>query len=236
VQAAEGYRNGGFNTTFLAVHPADPQTYGGDELNSYEAGLRWTGRDDRMAELAVSRTFWHNVQSDQLQASGLPIAVNVGNADIANLEARGRWPAARGVEVEASAQWTAPSLKGPGGDARASDDAGLPFVSGFSGHVGASLVRRVWAVPLRASADLSYATPSHLNFGRLDDVTMNGFSRLDLLAAVPAGAGRLTVRLDNALGVRGNSFAYGNPFSLAHKVQVTPLRPRTLWLTWRFGG
>ncbi|MEI9905399.1 MAG: hypothetical protein WDN06_16730 [Asticcacaulis sp.] len=59
---------------------------------------------------------------------------------------------------------------------------------------------------------------------------MDEIANLDLASSVTAGRLRYTVRLDNAAAAKGNSFAYGNPFSLNGSNQITPLRPRTLWL------
>jgi hypothetical protein len=47
------------------------------------------------------------------------------------------------------------------------------------------------------------------------------------------GLGRVGLSLDveNAADARGNRFSYGNPFTVASRMQTTPLRPRTV----RFG-
>ena len=44
---------------------------------------------------------------------------------------------------------------------------------------------------------------------------------------------RLTIaaRIDNLLDVKGDSFAFGNPFSIMTGRQFTPLRPRTLTIS-----
>jgi hypothetical protein len=60
---------------------------------------------------------------------------------------------------------------------------------------------------------------------------MNGYATLDLSSALIAGKLRYEARLDNATDIKSNSFAYGNPFTLGGSTQVTPLRPRTLWLS-----
>ena len=235
VQAAEGYRNGGVNTTWLGSQAAGPESYGGDELNTYEAGLRWTGDGRREAQLAFSHTLWRNIQSDQLQASGLPVTVNVGDAVVSNLEGHVRWPVTGGVAVESALQWTFPRLTRANPAFAMTDDAGLPYVSGIGGTFAVDWDGHAGPLPARAGAELTYVSRSHLNFGQLQAVTMNGVARLDLSAAIRFRAGELGLRLDNALDTQGNSFAYGNPFSLASVRQSTPLRPRTLWLSWKTG-
>ncbi|MGZ6015664.1 MAG: hypothetical protein ACXWKM_07950, partial [Phenylobacterium sp.] len=41
-------------------------------------------------------------------------------------------------------------------------------------------------------------------------------------------AWKMTAYVDNVADERGNTFAYGNPFSRARATQATPLRPRTV--------
>ncbi len=45
----------------------------------------------------------------------------------------------------------------------------------------------------------------------------------------------LTLSLDSPANSRGDTFAFGNPFSLAAPPQTTPLRPHTLALTVKRG-
>jgi len=40
----------------------------------------------------------------------------------------------------------------------------------------------------------------------------------------------LSLKVDNVGDVRGNTFAFGDPFGLGERNQVTPLRPRTVRL------
>jgi hypothetical protein len=54
-------------------------------------------------------------------------------------------------------------------------------------------------------------------------------------AALKAQSERVTVRLaaDNIFGSKGDTFAYGNPFSLKLSPQNTPQQPRTVTLEFR---
>jgi outer membrane receptor protein involved in Fe transport len=47
-------------------------------------------------------------------------------------------------------------------------------------------------------------------------------------AALSGYGWRVSAYVDNLADARGNTFAYGNPFSRARATQATPLRPRTL--------
>jgi hypothetical protein len=41
---------------------------------------------------------------------------------------------------------------------------------------------------------------------------------------------RFTLAVENPADVQGNTFAYGNPFTIRLKNQITPLQPRTIWI------
>jgi len=47
-------------------------------------------------------------------------------------------------------------------------------------------------------------------------------------ATARRGPWSLTARIDNLFDIAGDSFAFGNPFSIRLGPQYTPLRPRTL--------
>jgi iron complex outermembrane recepter protein len=52
--------------------------------------------------------------------------------------------------------------------------------------------------------------------------------QVDLSAAINSGAWQITLDAANMMNISGNSFSYGNPFTVALRQQITPLRPRTI--------
>jgi iron complex outermembrane receptor protein len=56
---------------------------------------------------------------------------------------------------------------------------------------------------------------------------MGGYATARLAAALVDKQWRVTAAVDNLTDTHGNTFAYGNPFTLRSTAQVTPLRPRT---------
>lgn len=230
-QAADGYRTGGFNTTTLARH-AGPTAYRGDGLDSLESGLRLRSPDGRMRlNLAVFRIRWRNIQSDQLRATGLPITVNLGNGVNTGIELEGDWRVLKPFEVHAVAQLNDPRLDQPNPRYARDLNSGMPYIAkrNFS-------LSGVWDKPWRGgtlenTATVSYRSQSPLNYGPLYGARMSGYGTLDLSTAWILSKLRYEARLDNAANARSNSFAYGNPFTLNGSTQVTPLRPRTLWLS-----
>ena len=94
---------------------------------------------------------------------------------------------------------------------------------------GADIIQMLWNWPqlyANALVDVSdVAEPIGKAQGGYYDVALGG--RLAL--------GRMGLSLDvgNLLDARANTFAFGNPFSLAHGTQSTPLRPRSASTTSR---
>lgn len=232
VQSGEGYRSGGFNTTHLYGTTAIPASYRGDELNSYEVGAKLGLPTAGLHfNLAIFKAYWRDLQSDQLQADGLPVTVNIGNGVNTGLEAEAVWTATPNLTLKAAGLFNAPRLTRPNPDYVTSEDSGLPYIAGQSLSLSADWRRTLGTAVWRSGANLSWRGRSHLNFGPLQSIEMGGYATLDLDSQIEMGHLRYAVRLDNALEARGNSFAYGNPFSLGITPQQTPPRPRTLWIS-----
>jgi hypothetical protein len=60
---------------------------------------------------------------------------------------------------------------------------------------------------------------------------MGRYSTGSLTAGVDVKAWRVDVFIDNPTNTVGDTFAYGNPFSVHYVKQTTPLRPRTVGLS-----
>nr|QQZ51076.1 TonB-dependent receptor [Phenylobacterium glaciei] len=235
VQAAEGYRAGGANTTGAPGQVFNPQSgsepyrlYQPDELWSVEAGLRASLLDDRLKlRAAVFEAFWRNIQSDQLLPSALPFTANIG--DGRNL----------GVELEAAYTDGPLVLRGellvnspeldqanPHSRPRRSRPGRRPAVTaGVSAHYAwpLSADRR-----LEADARYSYVGVSRLTFDAVTAPKMGDYGVARVAASLVSEPWRLTLAIDNLTDSRGDTFAYGNPFTVRTSRQATPLRPRTV--------
>lgn len=231
LQAGNGYRSGGFNTTTLA-QTAIPSAYRGDALDSIETGWRYHTPHNRVRlTVAVFREHWRDIQSDQLRSTGLPITVNVGSGLNTGIEFEGDWKVIPTLDLHAVAQVNDPRLVHPEPLYANDQNDGMPYIAKRSVSLSG-----VWDIPwqghtLENSAIASYRSQSPLNYGPLHDIRMDGYATLDLASALILTRLRYEARLDNATDVKSNSFAYGNPFTLGGSAQVTPLRPRTLWLS-----
>lgn len=242
VQAAEGYRAGGFNTTgspgqIFTTAGAEPRrTYDSDELWSLEVGGKLSFLDGR-ARLrgAVFEAFWKNVQSDQLLASGLPFTANIGDARNLGLELEGAYRTGR-LKLTGSFLINGPELENANLAFPARGDLGL---AGVPARAGGFTAHYDW--PLSSDLDLdleidgryAYVGHSRLTFDATTAPVMGSYYAARLAVGLAAQRWRLTAALDNPTNGQGDTFAYGNPFSLRTTRQVTPPRPRTASITLR---
>ncbi len=231
LQAADGFRTGGFNTTTQAV-TSIPQVYRGDALDSYELGLKFNTPDNRWRlNLTTFQVRWRAIQSDQLRATGLPIVVNIGDGANTGAEAELDWMVSNDFIIHLAGQINDPRLDRANPLFSKDEGGGMPFIARHSASVSADWDQFLFGHRVENTATLAYRGPSPLNYGVLRDVRMDAYTNLDLSSSLPLGNTRITTRVTNATGVRSNSFAYGNPFSVDGSSQITPLRPRTIWLS-----
>ncbi len=230
-QAADGFRTGGFNTTTQMVTSVPP-VYLDDALSSIEAGVKFNTPDNRVRlNLTGFQIWWQDIQSDQLRSTGLPITLNIGDGGNSGAEFEADWTVTRALALHVAAQVNDPRLRRPNPVFSADKDGGMPFISRQNMSLSADWTQAVFSHRLESSLTLSYRSPSPLNYGALRTVQMDPYTNLDLSSFINFGKVRIGARIYNATGVKSNSFAYGNPFSLEGSSQITPLRPRTLWLS-----
>ena len=228
-QYANGYRGGGFNTTTLNTG-VDPDSYDGDTLESYELGWRYSGREMKL-NLVAFHLDWRNIQSDQLRTTGVPVTVNIGDGVNNGLEFEADWRVHDALDLHAALLLNDPRLTRPTAPFIHDKGESMPYVAKESASLSGTRRTTTGLGTVLTSATLSYHGASPLNYGPLHTVRMDGYGNLDLSSVLVRNHMRYAVRIDNATGVRANSFAYGNPFTVNSSSQVTPLRPRTAWFT-----
>lgn len=237
VQAAEGYRSGGFNTAVIPTQTFDtaggePQRrYDGDELWSYEAGVKRSWLDGRLRlRTAVFLASWKDIQSDQLLPSGLPYTANLGDGRNIGLEFEGSY-VHDGLRLDASFLLNHPELETVNIAFPGRKDLGLAGVPQGSASLAASYERSVgqgWRGSLDARA--TYVGHSRLSFDSATAPTMGGYVATRLAAGLWSDRLGLGLAVDNLFDSAGDTFAYGNPFKLKRSGQSTPQRPRTVSL------
>ena len=83
---------------------------------------------------------------------------------------------------------------------------------------------------LLLTAETGYIGRSRLTFDPALSPVMGGYFTGKLSAQIKADRWRLAAFVENPTNARGDTFAYGNPFTFGQVRQVTPQRPRTLSL------
>ncbi|MDR3508091.1 MAG: TonB-dependent receptor [Caulobacteraceae bacterium] len=238
LQGGEGFRAGGLNTTGLtqtsggSAEQAARRRYSGDELWSVEAGLRLSLLQERLhLDLTAFEAYWKNIQSDQLLPSGLPYTVNIGDGRNTGLEFEGRFRSG-GLELRGEFLFNSPELARVNPTLPALADQSLAVAPNVSLGVSAHYA---WPLQDRRSFSLdgrwAYVGVSSLTLNAAPTPKMGGYATGRLAASVFSPRWRVTLALDNPANARGDTFAFGDPFSLGAARQVTPLRPRTLSLT-----
>lgn len=229
LQAAEGYRSGGFNTTTTLGLSAPPRQFSGDELWSFEAGGKLSLLEGRLrARAAIFEVDWKNIQSDQLLASGLPYTANIGDGGNVGLELELAYKT-EALSLGASGVLNAPEVERPDPAFAIHGDLALAAVPKVAANAFASYV---WALPSGRSVTvegrLGYVGASRLTLDAERSRPMGGYATGRVAATLAADPWRLTLSLDNLGDSDRDTFAYGNPF-LSAPVS-TPLRPRKLSL------
>jgi iron complex outermembrane recepter protein len=222
----QGFRAGG-----LAVSAAGAQRFESDSLTSWEAGLRF-GRPDR-GRLSVNAAFsyarWADIQADLIDSSGLPFTANLGDGRIWGFEAEASWRLTPSLRIEAAAFVNSSALSNPVPAFAAADERDLPNIPGEGAraavHFETPLSPRL---TLALDGAVRFVGHSQLGIGPPLDLAQGGYVDGQAGARLDFGAFGLSLDIDNLADARGNRFAFGNPFSIGARDQVTPLRPRTV--------
>ena len=231
LQAQEGYRAGGFNNPAASGGGRTPDRVAAqfrpDHLWNYELGVGLPLFDHRLTlRGALFHADWLSLQTDQRLASGLPVTVNIGDGSNTGLEAEAVWRPNPHLQVRANFLVEDPQITRARDVFPARRDIGLP---GVPYDMGSTDVRYRWQLghfDAEASAQLAYVGHSYLTFDGGTANAMGGYASGRIAAALAGGTWRAMAYIDNITDQRGNTFAFGNPFSRARASQATPLRPR----------
>ena len=234
---ARAVRPGGLAPTGAALgepgSAARPRTrqFDSDELGTFDLGVRYNGASGRLALTANAfATDWRHVQTDYLLTNGLTSTRNAGRARIRGVEAS--------AEVRPTDAWLL-SLGFAYVDARlVRDEDGnrlshrrLPVTPDLTARARAQYGFDLAGWEAKVEAQANYIGTSWLSFDPPFNRKMGDYATLSAGAVASRSHFAISARVDNLLDARGNSFAFGNPFSLATTPQYTPQRPRTISLS-----
>jgi len=222
-----GYRTGG-----LAVAPGIGRVadYKSDAITVVETGIRKLRRGPTglAASGSVSAAWWENVQADLITRLGQPYTANIGSAKIVTLEGNLDWMPVPGLHAQALFLFTDNHVEGPIADLSKRNNRRLPETPPFAAHAGLSYAWGASRAQPRVGLSADYTGRSVLGTGDFLDVSQGRYWTADAFAALRFGKAELSVTLNNLADRRANQFAFGNPFSLGLRDQLTPLRPRNI--------
>ncbi|MDB5717499.1 MAG: hypothetical protein JWM38_926 [Sphingomonas bacterium] len=225
----EGFRAGGISVGDASA--PEIRRFEPDELRTIEAGARYGGPGTRFsASAALFHTHWEGIQSDIIDATGFPRTINVGDGRVLGATAALNWRPIRLLGLDASVFINDSELSKLAPGVLLGDEAGLPNIAGLGARGAITLETPPGAFKAAARADLSYVGESHLGVDPRLTLDQGGYFVAGLSASVARGWWNLLVDVTNLFDSRANSFSFGNPFTVADGLQITPLRPRTVRL------
>ena len=225
-----GYRTGGLAVARGVGRVAD---FAPDSIVMGEVGLRRSrsGAEGLAFSTALSFAHWTDIQADLITRRGLPYTTNLGDADIASLEATADYAGVSGLSFELSALLTRNRLRGQLASQSLTRDQRLPETPPF-----AAIARITWhpvgSPQLILGSSLRYVGRSVLGPGAFLDISQGDYTVAGLSGSLQRERVQFSLGVDNVTNTVANRFAFGNPLTLSRRDQSTPLQPRTL----RFGA
>lgn len=221
-RVASAFRPGGLDPTNV-----ETRRYDADQLVAFEAGFRRTSDGGRLqVEVGAFSSIWSDVQSDYLLNSGLVATRNAGDANILGGELTVRWrPTSAWSFVAGASGQRARLVRGIDG-AELERDPRLPVVPDVSGHfeMRHSIDAGSWRVSPAVTG--RYLGRSRLSLDPGLDRRMGGFAEFGAGLEARRGAFVVDLSATNLFNARGDTLAFGNPFSVRTERQYTPARPR----------
>lgn len=229
-QYQQGFRTGGLA---VASGIGRVASYDDDKIYVGEAGLRLVrhGETGLAAVAAASYAFWYDIQADLVSIDGFPYTANVGDGRIIAFEGTVDWVPIVGLRLTGGLFVNKSRLVDPAPDFLASGKRPLPDTPPVSATAAIGWTHRIsHALGLRIEGNARYVGSSRLGVGPVLDLPYGDYLETGLATTLQLTHFDVTLSIDNALDARRNRFAIGNPFGVALRDEVTPLRPRTVRL------
>ncbi|MEO6092224.1 MAG: TonB-dependent receptor [Novosphingobium sp.] len=201
-----------------------------DELGNFDLGYRYAIAGYFSIAASAFYTRWSDIQSDYLLPSGLVSTRNAGSARILGVEGSLDWEVGGGLSLSTGVSYIDAEL------VRASDgvrlrDRRLPVTPDLTGRLALRYGLTVAGWTGSLSAQVNYVGRARLSFVDSLDRRMGNYATASAAVSFTRGHLGLAGRIDNLFDISGNSFTFGNPFSILVARQFTPLRPRTFSLS-----
>ena len=228
----QGFRPGGFA---VSAEDADGggREFAADDLTQIEIGLRWRNieQDAFSLRAAIFRVDWEQIQADIVDETGITNTANIGNGRIEGFDGEVQWRILPSFTFSASAFQNQSYLYNPAAGFSVSGKKTLPNVP-RDGIRSAVEWRGSTAsgVMVSSSASLRYVGKSFLGPAPLLDIPQGQYFTGDIGLRLDFARFGLSLDVRNVGNTRANTFAFGNPFGVEGRDQMTPLRPRTVRL------
>jgi outer membrane receptor protein involved in Fe transport len=183
-----------------------------------------------LVRAAIFAADWNHMQADLVDTTGLPYTTNIGRGRIYGLDADITWRPSPSITLSAAAFLNDGKLVSPEPAFATAGKQTLPNVARNGGRLAAQWHQEIGLGGLSTETSARYVGKSTLGVGQQLDIPQGDYFVVDADTRLDFGRFTLSLNLDNMGNVRANTFAFGNPFSLARRDQMTPLRPRTLRL------
>ncbi|ARR52200.1 TonB-dependent receptor [Rhizorhabdus wittichii DC-6] len=221
---ASAIRPGGLNPDGAP----DLADFRSDDLKSVELGWRLLLWRRVRLNGTLFGLRWENIQSDSIGTDGLVRTINAGKGRNIGLELGGSvdlspWSIDAHLTVQ-HARLYAPSAAANA----AGDDNRLPVLPDRAGRVKIGYDRVIAGIPAGLFVAARYMGKARLSFDPGLARSMGGYWTADAGLVVAPADWRVALTVSNLFDGRGDSFGFGNPFSLRQFDQHTPVRPRTV--------
>ncbi|MBA3677470.1 MAG: TonB-dependent receptor [Sphingosinicella sp.] len=224
----QGFRPGG-----LAVRGNFIQRFRNDRVASVEAGLRYDGSGGFSAAASFGHTDWRDIQADTIELGGLPTTENIGDGRIWTADLALAWTPVRGLKTEIGAVLNESKVTNPVPSINITSTAPLPNVARVNARFGTEYQTSLSDdLGLRLVGSARYVGKSTLGIGPILGKEHGDWIDARLAAYLDKDRHSFSLTLSNLLDEKGNRFAFGSPFTMVERPQVTPLRPRTIRLGW----
>jgi iron complex outermembrane recepter protein len=202
-----------------------------DTLMAGELGIRFGdhNRDRIWASATLSYARWTDIQADLIDSKGFPYTANIGDGQISGFEAQGGWAPLRNLRVDGAVFVNISALTAPTRPFAAALERELPNIAPAGARAGLRYtVDLAPCTVLTLDASLRYVGTSQLGIGEPFELAQGNYTTEKIGIRVGWRDVGLSIDVDNIGNVRGNRFAFGNPFGLMAGNQITPLRPRNV--------
>lgn len=227
----EGYRPGALEITHNAGEPQATR-FERDHIRTVELGWRFGSSEGAGLSGGVvgSTAHWDDIQADLIGEDGLPYIANIGSGSVQTIAALLAYESDGGFVIETSGFVANSNLSEPATGFDTARDRDLPNIADEGWRLAAKQTWSLVGGRLTLDGGLRYIGHSKLAIRPPFDLSQGRY--YDASLGLRYQKGRLGISLDgsNLLDSRANTFAFGNPFTLASGTQLTPPRPRSIRL------